>query len=146
MEDIVALDEAAIVDGQRRHPQHRGGVFDLLDALHLLDPDVEETDGWLLGAEQRTGHGGTHEGKLDDLTGIRPDIRPDVEHDAFGVNGGPDGGNGRAVDALDGLLGIAVATAGEEATFVVTAEGLLKDYGIHTDRHLEHMVHTKYMR
>jgi len=37
-------------------------------------------------------------------------------------------------------------TAGEEATFVVTAEGLLKDYGIHTDRHLEHMVHTKYMR
>ena len=37
-------------------------------------------------------------------------------------------------------------TAGEEATFVVTAEGLLKDYGIHTDRYLEHMVHTKYMR
>jgi len=36
--------------------------------------------------------------------------------------------------------------AGEEATFVVTAEGLLKDYGIHTDRYLEHMVHTKYMR
>jgi len=36
--------------------------------------------------------------------------------------------------------------AGEEATFVVTAEGLLKDYGIHTDRYLERMVHTKYMR
>jgi hypothetical protein len=37
-------------------------------------------------------------------------------------------------------------TAGEEATFVVSAEGMLKDYGIHTDRYLEQMVHNKYMR
>jgi hypothetical protein len=36
--------------------------------------------------------------------------------------------------------------AGEQATFVVTAEGLLKDYGIHTDRYLEELVHQKYMR
>ncbi len=36
--------------------------------------------------------------------------------------------------------------AGEQATFVVSAEGLLRDYGIHTDRYLEHMVHAKYMR
>ncbi len=36
--------------------------------------------------------------------------------------------------------------AGEEATFVVSAEGLLRDYGIHTDRYLEHLVHAKYMR
>lgn len=36
--------------------------------------------------------------------------------------------------------------AGEEATFMVSAEGLLKDYGIHTDRYLEHMVHSKYLR
>jgi hypothetical protein len=36
--------------------------------------------------------------------------------------------------------------AGEQATFMVTAEGLLKDYGIHTDRYLEHLVHLKYMR
>jgi hypothetical protein len=36
--------------------------------------------------------------------------------------------------------------AGEEATFMVSAEGLLRDYGIHTDRYVEHMVHTKYMR
>lgn len=36
--------------------------------------------------------------------------------------------------------------AGEHATFMVTAEGLLKDYGIHTDRYLEHLVHLKYMR
>lgn len=36
--------------------------------------------------------------------------------------------------------------AGEEATFVVSAEGMLRDYGIHTDRYLEHMVHNKYMR
>ena len=36
--------------------------------------------------------------------------------------------------------------AGEEATFTVTAEGLLTDYGIHTDRYLEHMVHNIYTR
>jgi hypothetical protein len=35
--------------------------------------------------------------------------------------------------------------AGEQATFVVTAEGLLTDHGIHTDRHLEHLVHLMYM-
>jgi hypothetical protein len=35
---------------------------------------------------------------------------------------------------------------GEQATFTVTAEGLLKDYGIHTDRYLEHLIHLKYMR
>ena len=36
--------------------------------------------------------------------------------------------------------------AGEEATFVVSAEGLLEDYGIHTDRYLERLIHAKYMR
>jgi hypothetical protein len=36
--------------------------------------------------------------------------------------------------------------AGERATFVVSAEGMLKDYGLHTDRYLEHLVHQKYMR
>ena len=36
--------------------------------------------------------------------------------------------------------------AGEEATFVVSAEGLLKDFGIHTDKYVEHMVHNKYLR
>jgi hypothetical protein len=35
---------------------------------------------------------------------------------------------------------------GEQATFMVTAEGMLKDYGIHTDQYLEHLVHLKYMR
>ena len=35
---------------------------------------------------------------------------------------------------------------GEQATFVITAEGLLKDYGVHTDQYLEHLVHLKYMR
>ena len=36
--------------------------------------------------------------------------------------------------------------AGEEATFVVSAEGLLEDYGVHTDRYLERLIHAKYMR
>jgi hypothetical protein len=35
---------------------------------------------------------------------------------------------------------------GEQATFVVSAEGMLTDHGIHTDRYLEHLVHQKYMR
>lgn len=35
--------------------------------------------------------------------------------------------------------------AGERATFWVTAEGMLRDYGIHTDRYLEHLIHLKYM-
>lgn len=33
----------------------------------------------------------------------------------------------------------------EQATFVVSAEGLLQDHGIHTDRYLEQMIHKKYM-
>lgn len=36
--------------------------------------------------------------------------------------------------------------AGEEATFVISAEGLLIDHGVHTDKYLEQMVHRKYMR
>lgn len=36
--------------------------------------------------------------------------------------------------------------AGEEATFVVSAEGMLTDHGIHTDQYLEHLVHLKYMK
>ena len=36
--------------------------------------------------------------------------------------------------------------AGEKATFVVSAEGMLEDHGVHTDRYLEHLVHKKYMR
>lgn len=36
--------------------------------------------------------------------------------------------------------------AGEEATFVVSAEGMLTDHGVHTDQYLEHLVHRKYMR
>lgn len=35
---------------------------------------------------------------------------------------------------------------GEEATFVVSAEGMLTDHGIHTDKYLEDLVHKKYMR
>ena len=35
---------------------------------------------------------------------------------------------------------------GERATFMVTAEGLLSDFGVHADQYLEHLVHLKYMR
>ncbi|MEJ2188181.1 MAG: hypothetical protein P8Y93_01980 [Acidobacteriota bacterium] len=36
--------------------------------------------------------------------------------------------------------------AGEQATFLVSAEGILRDYGAHTDRYLERLIHAKYMR
>jgi len=36
--------------------------------------------------------------------------------------------------------------AGEQATFVVSAEGLLSDHGIHTDRYVEDLIHRKYQR
>ena len=36
--------------------------------------------------------------------------------------------------------------AGEKATFVVGAEGLLADHGVHTDRYPEDLVHKKYRR
>jgi len=36
--------------------------------------------------------------------------------------------------------------AGEEATFVVSAEGLLTDHGVHTGRYLENLIHLKYLR
>jgi hypothetical protein len=36
--------------------------------------------------------------------------------------------------------------AGEQATFVVSAEGLLTDHGVHTDKYIEHLIHLKYLR
>ena len=36
--------------------------------------------------------------------------------------------------------------AGEEATFVVSAEGMLTDHGVHADQHVEKLVHRKYLR
>jgi len=36
--------------------------------------------------------------------------------------------------------------AGEEATFVVSAEGMLTDHGVHADQHVETLVHRKYLR
>ncbi len=35
--------------------------------------------------------------------------------------------------------------AGEEATFVVSAEGLLHDHGIHTDQYVEDLLHRSFM-
>lgn len=33
---------------------------------------------------------------------------------------------------------------GEQATFLVTAEGLREDFGIHTDRYIEALIHRSY--
>lgn len=35
--------------------------------------------------------------------------------------------------------------AGEQATFVLTAEGLMHDHGIHTDHYLEDLVHKSFL-
>jgi len=34
--------------------------------------------------------------------------------------------------------------AGERATFIINAEGLMQDYGIHTDHYLENLVHRSF--
>jgi len=36
--------------------------------------------------------------------------------------------------------------AGEEATFVVSAEGMLTDHGVHVDQYVEDLIRRKYMR
>ena len=69
-------------------------------------------------------------------------------HDLAGGATGPSGLDPAATTAVCcGPNGVYFSRiAGEEATFVVSAEGMLTDHGVHTDKYLEHLVHLKYMR
>ena len=83
--------------------QNGGGLSDLVDALHFLDADIEQPDRGLVDAEQCARHARAHQRELDELAGIGADIGANVEHDALALDGRPDGGDGRAVDAFKRL-------------------------------------------
>ena len=100
---VVAFDETHITNGKRRILENGGRLLDFVETLDLLDADIEEPDRRLLHAEQRPRHGRAHQRKLDQLARVGTDIGADIEHNALALDGGPDGGNGGAVDAGDRL-------------------------------------------
>jgi hypothetical protein len=101
--EVVAFDEADILDRQLEFPQLPSGFLDLFDSLDLLDPDIEQAHGRSLDSEQTTRQCLAHDGEVHQLIGIRPDRRPDIEHDALAPERGPDGGDGRPVDPRHGV-------------------------------------------
>ena len=93
--DLVALDEAAIFERQVGALQPGVRLTHFLDALDLLDADIEQADGRPLDVEQRSCHGRAHEREIAELAGAGADVGADVEHDAFGFDGRPQGRDGR---------------------------------------------------
>ena len=82
--DVVALDEADIVEiAAIRLAQDAAGLAHLLEALDLLDPDVEEADRRPFEVEQHPRHGAAHGGERDEVLGIAADRGTDIEHDRF---------------------------------------------------------------
>src|SRR5262249_13831972 len=61
MADIVALDEAAKIDGELRFSQDRGGLLDVVEALDLLDTDIQQVDRGASKSEQGTRQCGAHQ-------------------------------------------------------------------------------------
>ena len=97
--DIVALDEAEIVDavevGLAEQP---AGFLDLFLALDLLDADIEQADRRALDLEQRARHGAAHQGEIHQLLRVGADRRADIEHDALALQRRPDRRDRRALD------------------------------------------------
>ena len=83
--------------------QQPSGLLDDLDALDLLDADIEEPDRRPLDVEENAGHRRAHDRHVDEMHGVGPDRRPDVEHDAFAAQRRPQGGDRRALDMRHGL-------------------------------------------
>ena len=73
--DIVALDEAEIVEIAAGRPRAAcwPASRDLLQALDLLDADVEQADGRPLDVEERARHGRAHHGEVEQLLGVGAD-------------------------------------------------------------------------
>ena len=110
--DVVALDEAAIVERfQIGFAQKEPGLLDLLLALDLLDPDIEQPDRRPLRAEHGSRHGGAENGEVDQLLGIGADRGADIEHHAFAAHGRPQCRNRRPVDIGHGAQAKACAIA-----------------------------------
>src|SRR6476660_5089420 len=101
--DFVALDKTAKFDRQQRVLERGIGGLDPVQSFDLLHADIEEANGRPLHAEQRPRHGRAHQSKFDELAGVGADIGADIEHDALGLDGGPEHSYRRAVNTLDGL-------------------------------------------
>ena len=80
--DLVAFDEAAVVDRQVVLLQPGMRLPDLLDALDLLDADVEQPHARPLDVQDGAGHGGAHQREVGELARRGADIGAEVEDDA----------------------------------------------------------------
>ena len=102
--DPVALDEADIVELRQ---VHRAQLFrrlaNLLAALDLLDPDIEQADGRTLQAEQHARHRAAHHRQRHQMMRIAADAGAEIEHDGIAARRRPYAGNGRPVDAGHGV-------------------------------------------
>ena len=80
--DVVAFDEAHVIEERQvALAQDLAGLAHLFQALHLLDPDIEQADGRALLAEQDARHRRAHHREIDQMRGIGADRGAEVEHD-----------------------------------------------------------------
>ena len=106
LEDVVTFDVAVEVDlaSRRRAAQQLAGLLDHLAALGRLFADVEQADAGLFGAVECTDQRTAHHRKLQQVLGRAVDVGTEVEHlGEAAQHVGQQRGNGRAVDAVEGL-------------------------------------------
>ena len=80
LKQLVALDEAAIVQIELAATQNTVSLTDLFMALHVLGADVQQADGRLGHAVGGAMEGLAEDGELDQALGVAIDIGPDVEN------------------------------------------------------------------
>ena len=61
--------------------QDAAGLAHLLEALDLLDADIEQADGRPLDVEQHARHGAAHDREIDEMRFVGADRGADIEHD-----------------------------------------------------------------
>src|ERR1700719_1746497 len=72
--DVVAFDEAVIIEPRQfLLAQDGGSLAHRLEALGLFDADIEEANTRAIEAEQDARHGSAHDGKIDEVVGVRAD-------------------------------------------------------------------------
>ena len=86
-----------------------GGLY-LLDALDLLDADIEQADGRLLDAEHDARHRRAHDREIDEMLRVAADRGADVEHDRFAAHRRPIAAiAGRSIGAIVCRQNLAIA-------------------------------------
>ena len=82
--EVVAFDEAAVFEPGMVHlSQDPARLAHVLDALDLLDADVEKPDRRAVEAEDRARHGGAHDGEVDQQRGVGANRRADSRARCF---------------------------------------------------------------